>query len=183
VARTGPPDEFHHPQTQYPNYGMGGYPPPAVPPGPPPEPPPERQEPPDYLDPLDPLDQEVEPTPWYRKPAGLISWLVAVLILIGLIVYGIIELIQGEGGGYTPGTSTTTTPATVTSTAPSPTPPTSSATTTTPTAPPTSSAVEPPTRQPTQQQPTHRHHLPPLPSVITIPEVPTVITLPPGLTD
>jgi hypothetical protein len=185
VARTGPPDEFHREQTQYPNYGMGGYPPPAVPPGPPPEPPPERQEPPDYLD---PLDQEVEPTPWYRKPVGLISWLVAVLILIGLIVYGIIELIQGgEGGGYTPGTSTTTTPATATSTTPSATPPTSSATTTTPTAPPTSSAVEPPaqqpTRQPTQQQPTHRHHLPPLPSVITIPEVPTVITLPPGLTD
>ena len=33
----------------------------------------------------------------------------------------------------------------------------------------------------TQQQPTHRHHLPQLPSVITIPEVPTTITVPPGL--
>jgi hypothetical protein len=130
---------------------------------------------------LDAFDQEHEPTPWYRRPVGIIAWVVAVLILIALIVYGITELIQGgQGTSPTPSTTTSTTP---TTTSPPPT------TTESSTPPPTSSAVEPPaqqptqqpTRQPNQQPPTHRHHLPSLPSVITIPEVPTVITLPPGL--
>jgi hypothetical protein len=170
VAPNGPPDDFHNQRTQYGNYGV----PPA------PETSPDQQEPPEAVD---PFDQETEPTAWYRRPVVLIGWVIAVLILIGLIVYGLTELIGGQGTSYTPSTSRTPTTTTTT------TPPATSTTTGPTTAPPTSSAVEPPaqqptqqpTHQPTQQEPTHRHHLPPLPSVITIPEVPTVITLPPGL--
>jgi cytoskeletal protein RodZ len=111
---------------------------------------------------------------------GIIAWIVAVLILIALIVYGLMELIQG-GSGTSPTPSTTSTTPTTATTTPTPTTTQSSET-------PTSSAVEPPaqqptqqpTHQPTQQQPTHRHHLPQLPSVITIPDGP-VLTLPPGL--
>jgi hypothetical protein len=134
--------------------------------------------PPDQFEPesLDPLDEEAEPTEWYRRPVVLIGWGLMVLILIALIVYGIIELIHGnQGTTHAPSTSTTpTTTATSTAT----TPPRATTTTT----PPTSSAGEPP-QQPTQQQteePTHRHHLPPLPPVITIPGGPA-ITVPPGL--
>jgi hypothetical protein len=172
VAPNGPPDDFHNQRTQYGNYGV----PPA------PETSPDQQEPPEAVD---PFDQETEPTAWYRRPVVLIGWVIAVLILIGLIVYGLMELIGGQGTSYTPGTSTTPTTTTPTTTAPPTTATTQSSET-----PPTSSAVEPPAQQPTQQptrqptqqqQPTHRHHLPPIPSVITIPEVPTVITLPPGL--
>ena len=182
MARNGPPDDFHNQQTQYANYGgVGGPAPSAGEPPPTLEPPaetlPDQPEPPEALD---TFDQEAEPTPWYRKPAGIIAWVLAVLILIALIVYGLMELLQGgQGTSPTPRTSSST-PTTTTSTTPPPT-----TTTTSSEPPPTSSAVEPPaqqpTRQPTQQQPTHRHHLPQLPSVITIPEVPTVITLPPGL--
>ncbi|BBZ49811.1 hypothetical protein MHEI_15280 [Mycobacterium heidelbergense] len=144
-------------------------------------PPDDSDDPPTRFEPAespDPFDEETEPTAWYRKPVGLIAWLVAVLILIALIVYGIIELIQGDQGTtHAPSTTPPTTTATTT------TPPPSTTTTVTP---PTSSAVEPPAQQPTQQQPTqqqptHHHHLPPLPSVITVPGVPTAITLPPGL--
>jgi hypothetical protein len=114
---------------------------------------------------------------------GIIAWIVAVLILIALIVYGLMELIQGGSGtSPTPGTTSGTTSTTPTTATTTPTPTTQSSET------PTSSAVEPPaqqptqqpTHQPTQQQPTHRHHLPQLPSVITIPDGP-VLTLPPGL--
>ncbi len=139
--------------------------------------PPDRFEQPELID---PLDQETEPTPWYRRPVLLIGWLVFVLLLIALIVYGIIELMHGEQGtSHTP----KTTPSSTTTTTTTPPPAT---TTTTPT---TSSAAVPapqqptqqPTQEPTQQQPTHRHHLPPLPPVISIPGVPTVITVPPAL--
>lgn len=173
MARYGTPDDFNNQPTQHANYGMAGHPPSGGPSS-------TTETPPDQFGPpesLDPLDQETEPTAWYRKPVMLIGWILLVVILIALIIYGIMELIHGnQGTSHTPSTSTTS-PTTTTTTPPPPT------TTTTP---PTSSAVEPapqqPTRQPTQQQPTHRpHHLPPLPSVITIPEVPTVITLPPGL--
>lgn len=136
-------------------------------------------------------DLETEPTPWYRKPVNLIAWAVMVLILIGLIIYGIIKLIGGDqGAGNTPSNTTTTTPTTTvpstTSTTESPPastgtsgPPPTSTTVAPP--PPTNQPTHQPTHQPTQPPSTH-HHLPPLPSVITIPEVPTVITLPPDLT-
>ncbi|MFZ1177809.1 MAG: hypothetical protein WAO15_16360 [Mycobacterium sp.] len=176
MAPNGSRDDFHNQATQHANYGVGGYPPsgerpPTVAPDPP-----DRFERPESVD---PLDQETEPTPWYRKPVLLIGWLLFVLILIALIIYGISELIHGDQGtSHTPKTTTTST--TTTTTTPPPT-------TTTPST--SSSAVEPPpqqptqqpTHQPTQQQPTHRHHLPTLPPVITIPQVPTVITVPPEL--
>lgn len=170
VARKGPPDDFHEQATQNADYGMAEQPtsgePSNNPPGGFPRP--------EVFDAL-----ETEPTPWYRKPPLLIAWLVFVAILIGLIVYGITELLHGEQGtSPTPSTSHTSTTTTTTTTTPT-------TTTTTPT---TSSASEAPAPQPTQQptqqwtqQPTHRHHLPQLPSVITIPGVPTVITVPPGL--
>lgn len=197
VAPNGPRDDFYNQPTRHADYGMSGHPPPGD--APPTAPPLDRnaqttkrasvdkagleqpgaEQPP----PGDPFDQESEPTPWYRKPVLLAAWLVFVLILIGLIIYGLMELLGGnQGGTRIPTTSTTSTTTTPTTT------PTTAITTTTP---PSSSAVESPpvqqqptqqpTRQPSQQAPTHRHHLPQLPSVITIPEVPTVITVPPGL--
>jgi hypothetical protein len=178
VASNGPPDDFHNQRTQYANYGAQGGPP--APGEPPAEPPPDQPEQPEALD---PFEQEPEPTPWYRKPVGIIAWILAVLILLALIVYGLMELIQGgQGTSPSPSTTASTTPTTTTSTTMPPTTTESSA------PPPSSSAAEPPaqqptqqpTRQPTQQQPTHRHHMPQLPSVITIPDGP-VVTLPPGL--
>lgn len=129
---------------------------------------------------LDSFAEGAEPTPWYRKPLWLIGWGLLVIILIGLIVYGITELIRGgQGTGNTPPTRTTVPSTTITTTT---TAPPSSATTTASTPPSTSSTAEPPpqTEQP-NHQPTRRRHLPALPSVITIPGIPTVITLPPGL--
>ena len=185
MASNGPPNDFHNQQTRYANYGrvgepLAGGPPPADPPTV--ESHPDQQAPPG---PHDPFDRETEPSPWYRRPAGLIGWIIAVLILIGLIAYGIMELIEG-GEGTSPAPSISSTPTTSTTT-----PPTSATSTTAEptTTPPTSSAVEPPaqqptqqpTHQPTQQQPTHRRHLPQIPSVITIPGMPNPVTLPPGL--
>ena len=168
MARYGPPDDFNNQPTQHGDYGV-----------PAPPTPPEQFEPPESLD---PFDEEAEPTPWFRRPVLLGAWALLVVILIGLIVYGIIELIHGDQGTGNIPSSTSAIPSTTTTTT---TPPTTATTTTPATGPTTSSAVEQPpqqpTHQPTQQPPTHRHHLPPLPSVITIPEVPTVITLPPGL--
>ncbi|OBF72959.1 hypothetical protein A5750_16465 [Mycobacterium sp. 852002-51613_SCH5001154] len=171
MARNGPPDDFHEQATRHADYGVAEQPttgePPANPPG--------GFEQPEAFDGL-----EAEPTPWYRKPPLLIAWLVFVAILIALIVYGITELLQG-GQGTSPSPSTSRTSTTTTTTAT-----TAPTTTTTPT---TSSAGEAPaqqptqqpTRQPSQQEPTHKHHLPQVPSVITIPGVPTAITVPPGL--
>lgn len=175
MARNGPED-FHEQHTQHALYGQGGRPP-SVDPSP-------IHPPPEQTDYLDSLDQEIEPTPWYRRPVMLTAWIVVVLILIALIIFGILELLHGEEGTSNfPTTSSTSTTTTTTSSTPTTTTPT-----TTP-SPTTSAAVPPPqqptyqpTEQPTQrQQAPHHHHLPHLPSVITIPEVPTVITLPPGL--
>ena len=200
VAPNGPRDDFHNQPTRHADYGMSGHPPPGqAPPTVPPRASPDRNAQtakrvgvdqagsvePGFEQPAtdEPFDQDFEPTPWYRKPVLLIAWLVFVLILIALIIYGIMELLNG-GQGTTPAPKTSTTSTTTTTT------PTTTSTTTT-TTPPSSSAGESPpvqqqptqqpTRQPSQQEPTHRHHLPQLPSVITIPQVPTVITVPPGL--
>lgn len=177
VASNGPRDDFHNRPTQHADFGMsepptGEVPPPNFP----------RQPPHGFEQPhgVDPFDQEPEPTPWYRKPAMLIAWLISVLILIALIVFGIIELINDDQSVSHVPKSTTSTTTTTTTTTP---------TTTTTTSEPSSSAEEQPPvqQQPTgqqTQQPTHHHHLPQLPQlppVITIPRVPTVITVPPGL--
>lgn len=178
MAPNGPPDDFHDQRTQFANYGGPGGPPrPGESPSP-------ADIPPDQLEAAeapDPFDQEPEPTPWYRRPLGVIAWIIAVAILLALIVYGLMELIQGGQG-------TSTNPSTTSSTTPTTTTMTTTPTTTPPSETPTSSANEPPAQQPTQQppyqptqqQPTHRHHLPQLPSVITIPNGP-VVTLPPRL--
>ncbi len=178
MATNGPRDDFHNQPTQHGDFGVSEQPPTGEipPPGPPPNPPEGSEQSGD----VDPFDQEAEPTPWYRKPGMLIAWLVSVVILIALIVFGIVELIHGEQTvSHVPKTTTrTTTPTTTTPT-----------TTTTTTSSPSSSAEQPPAQQPTQQQPTggqtqqpsHHHHLPQLPSVITVPGVPNPVTVPPGL--
>jgi hypothetical protein len=177
VASKGPPDDFHEQPTQHGDFGVSEQPPTGEIPSS--GPPPEGLEP---SDDADPFDRDAEPTPWYRKPAMLIAWLVSVLILIALIVFGIIELIHGETVSHVPKTTTSTTPTTTTT----------ATTTATTTSSPGSSAEQPPAQEPTQQQPTggqtqqtqqptHHHHLPQLPSVITVPGVPNPVTVPPGL--
>jgi hypothetical protein len=177
VARYGPPDDFNRQPTQFAEFGTGGY----QPSGPPPPTEPETE-----TFKFDSL--ETEPTPWYRKPVTLIGWSLVVLILLGLIIYGIIALIgEGQGTGPTPTTTTTiptttTEPPSATTETSTPPPPT-----TTEAPPTTATGGPPPQQQPTQappprqptQSPTH-HHLPPLPSTITIPGRPP-ITLPPNL--
>lgn len=181
MASNGPRDDFHNQPTQHGDFGVSEQPPTGeVPaPGPPPHPPQGFEQP----DGGDPFDQETEPTPWYRKPAMLIAWLVSVVVLIGLIVFGVVELLHGQTGSHVPATTSTTPTTTTTTTTPTTT------TTATTTSSPGSSAQEPPARQPTQQptgggqtqQPSHRHHLPQLPPVITVPGVPNPVTVPPGL--
>ena len=182
MASNGPRDDFHNQPTQHGDFGAPEQPPTGQVPSPGPEPnPPEGFE---QSGDVDPFDQEAEPTPWYRKPGMLIAWLVSVVILIALIVFGIIELIHGQQTvGHTPKTTTSTTTTTTTTTQTNPTTTTSSP----------SSAEQPPAQQPTQQptqqqptggqtqQPSHHHHLPQLPSVITVPGVPNPVTVPPGL--
>jgi hypothetical protein len=172
VARYGPPNDFNNLPTTKADFG-GGADPPAD------EPPPI---PPDQSETSEALEEKTEPAAWYRKPVVLIVWALIVLVLMGLIVYGLGELIEG-GEGTAPAPSTTTTAPSSSTSAPTTTPPASS---TTPTTAPTSTAIEPPPiqQQPTQepkQEPTQKHHphLPPLPPVITIPGGPTV-TLPFG---
>ena len=147
---------------------------------------PDQYEPPEFHD---PLDDEPESRPWYRKPVVLIGWGLLVVILIGLIAFGITELLGGDQGtAPAPSTSSSATPTTTTESSPTTTTETTPTTTTTeaqppqqPTGQPTRQPTRQPTQQPSQQPPTHHHHLPPLPPVITIPEVPTTITVPPGL--
>jgi hypothetical protein len=165
-AVAGPPENFNNEPTRYRDAGRGNRPPADEPPPPAPG---------QFEPPLDPLDEETEPTAWYRRPVVLIGWGLMVLILIALIVYGIIQLVEDQGTSGTPTTTTTPsltpTTTTATTTTTTTTPPPSSSTTTTTTAPPTSSAaVQPPARQP-NQEPTHRHHWPSwLPT--TIPALP-----------
>lgn len=179
MATNGPRDDFHNQPTQHGDFGVSEQPPTGeIPPaGPPPNPRGESEP----SGGVDPFDQEAEPTPWYRKPKMLIAWVVSVVILIALIVFGVIELIHGQQ--TVPHAPKTTTPTSTTTTTTTPT------TTTTTTSSPSSTAEQPPAEQPPQQrptggqtqQPTHHHHVPQLPSVITIPGVPNPVTVPPGL--
>jgi hypothetical protein len=103
-----------------------------------------------------------EPIPGWRKPIALVGWSVLIAVLIGLIIWGDIQLAQGHPP---PASVTTTSP-------PTTTPPT----TTTPT-----SGTD--TGTPTNNSPA-QGAFPHLPSVITVPSLPglpTEITLPPGL--
>ncbi|ORV46394.1 hypothetical protein AWC02_11240, partial [Mycolicibacter engbaekii] len=124
--------------------------------------------------------------PWFRRRSVLIAWFGLIAVMLGLVIWGIIQLTsRGPGGTTTPQTtssSSTTSSATSTTTTPS------SAPTTAPPAPPRQAPAQPPAQQaPPPEEPPNRYRprLPALPSVITIPPVPklpdlpTVITLPP----
>ncbi|BCI91737.1 hypothetical protein NIIDMKKI_69430 [Mycobacterium kansasii] len=117
-------------------------------------------------------DLDEEPKPWYRKPATLIGWALLCLILIALIIYGITQLMgDQQGSNQTPTSTTTTAPTTTTTTVESATTTTTPSPTTTAEAPPaTTPQGQPPAQQPTHAPTRHFPHLPPLPSVITIPE-------------
>jgi hypothetical protein len=167
VARYGPSDsdEFHNQQTTKAAFGTDG-----APSDEPPETSPDQSETPE------PHHEGFEPPPWFRSPPLLIAWVLLVLILIALIVYGLGELIGGnEGTSPVPSSTTTTTtaPTSATTTTTSTTQPPVS--TTIETTPPPSSQVPPPTQQQPTQQPTvqpttkHRPHLPQLPPGIKLP--------------
>lgn len=150
MAGNGPSDDFNNQQTTKAAYGTDGAPPDALS---------DESETPEHE------HEGFRPAPWYRSPPLLIAWLLLVLILIALIVYGIGELMGGnEGTSPAPSsTTTTTTEPTSTTTTPTTTPP---ASTTTETTPPSNSEVPPTQQQPTYQptNPTttkHHIHLPP----------------------
>ncbi len=135
MARHDPPDYGAGDPTAYGNYGYGdqrgGY----------------GQQPPP------------EPTPGWRKPLALAGWGVLIAVLIGLIIFGIIQLAHGRP---TPASVTKTVTATMTTT-------TTTTTTTTPT-----------TTTTTTTNPMSPGAMPTFPSQLT-PSIPTVINLPPGL--
>lgn len=156
-----------------------------------------RYDPPDYGhggngggDGQEPLPEE--PLPGWRKPIALVGWCVLIAILLGLIIWGIIQLAQGsppQRPATTTNTTTTTTTTPPSSTAPVLPPtdhrPTNDETTTT-----TTADTETPrtsitgTGTPTSTTNPWPRALPRLPSVIRLPPLPglpTAITLPPGL--
>jgi cytoskeletal protein RodZ len=144
VAGNGPSDDFNNQQTTKAAYGTDGAPPDALS---------DQSETPEHE------HQGFQPAPWYRSPPLLIAWLLLVLILIALIVYGIGELMGGDEGTSPAPSSTTATTTAPTSTTTTPTTSEPPASTTTETTPPTSSPVEQqPTYQPTNP-PTTKHHL------------------------
>lgn len=172
----GPPGQPYQPSdapTQYASYPPPEYPQPGMPAGP------------DF--------GGAPPVPWFRRRPVLIAWVALIAAMIALVIWGIIQLTsRGPGPSTSPsGTSSSSTTSTTTS----------STTTTAPSTSATESAAPPQPQAPHQEaprqpapapaapteEPEHHHHLPPLPSVITIPpipkapEIPTVITLPPHL--
>jgi cytoskeletal protein RodZ len=137
----------------------------------------------DYPDYAESPEPESPPDPWYRNRSLLAVWATMVAILIVLIIYGLIQLSHGSGGG-----PSTTTPSTTPAPSSTPTRSSTPTTTTTPPPPPSSTPEEeqppaansPPPAEPAPpaEPPHHHHHLPHIPSTITLPH--TVITLPPG---
>ena len=84
----------------------------------------------------EPAPEPEEPIPGWRKPIALVGWGILIAVLIGLIIWGIIQLAQGAPP-QEPATTTTT------------------ATTTTKTTPPSSAPpVVPPTQHRTQEETT-----------------------------
>ncbi|WP_156623116.1 oligopeptide transporter substrate-binding protein [Mycobacterium sp. 1164966.3] len=109
---------------------------------------------------------EPEPVPAWRKPVGLLGIGLLIAVLIGLIIFGVLELMHGPGSTPAPTTSRPTTATTTAHTTSSPTTttttPTTTATTTTPppaiTTIPTGVETDTPTTGSSQP-----HHLPHLP--------------------
>jgi cytoskeletal protein RodZ len=137
--------------------------------------------------PAEPPAPEGPPEPWYRNRVLLIAWALAVAILVVLIIYGLIELSHGVEGGPTTSTpstshtrSSTPSPSSTTTPSPSTTPPPPPPPSSSPEqeGPPDDNGPAPSEAPPPAEAPHHHHHLPHIPSTITLPH--TVITLPPG---
>ncbi|OBG20973.1 hypothetical protein A5764_14300 [Mycobacterium sp. 852002-51057_SCH5723018] len=115
----------------------------------------------------------MEDVPGWRKPIALVGWGVLIAFLVGVIVWGVNQLVHDRA---TPTAVTTTTTA----------PPATTATTTTATTTPSSTDSTNPSTTPTTTIDTatttkapSRGAFPHMPSVITLPSLPA-ITLPPG---
>jgi hypothetical protein len=110
-----------------------------------------------------PFDPAAEPGPWFLRPWVLALWGVLVITLIAVIIWGLLELAHGSGGGRPtptkPSTTTTSAAPTTTTTTTSATAPTSSSppspTGETPTVAPPKTAPAPGTAPPTHGHP-HR---------------------------
>lgn len=215
MARFGSPPGSGKPgddETRFTPYGQRGPQPPGPPPAPfgPPGPghhpggpgPNPGNAPTQYAS-YNPFDEEpttdpnvaaLAPTPWFRRRSVLIAWFGLIAVMLGVVIWGIVQLTsRGPGGGTTPepSSSSTTSSATSSSTSSTTTSSESTSSTTARSAappPPKAPAPKAPSQQaPAPSEPPHHHrpHLPSLPSVITIPPVPkvpqlpTVITLPP----
>jgi outer membrane biosynthesis protein TonB len=129
------------------------------------------------------------PEPWYRSRMLLGLWGLLAALLLALVIYGIVELSRGgsETGGPATTTSTTTTPSSTAT-------PTTTPSTSIEEAPPPPESPDTPEQTPEEapeeqpppangapapaEPPEHHHHLPHIPSTITLPH--TVITLPHG---
>ncbi|MEZ0364158.1 oligopeptide transporter substrate-binding protein [Mycobacterium sp. pUA109] len=185
MERYGPPDDPSNEPTRYANYGIGpeeqyGYGTPAD----------------DYRAPRAEPPAEVPRTPWYLKPAVLMGWGVLVTLLLGAVVWGIVQLMSRDTGGSTSTTTSSTTTTTTSSTAPTSTTapaapaPTTTTTTTTTTEPTTTTdttttsdtttSTSDTTTAPTTTSTSApgAFQLPHMPSQITLPPVPTVINSP-----
>ena len=115
MARNDPPDYGANDPTAYGNHGYGG----NI--GPEPEP---------------------EPVPGWRKPIGLVAIGLLIAVLIGLIIFGILELMHGpDPKSTTPTTSTTTV----------------TVTTTLSTSPTTTTSITTPTTTPATTEQDHHH--------------------------
>jgi hypothetical protein len=105
-------------------------------------------------------------SPWYLKPCVLALWGLAVVLLIATIIFGLIALASGNGGGG-PATapSSTTTKSSTTTTSPTTTTPT----TTTPTETITTAVPPATTPPPWTQRPRHHWNMPSLPNMPHVP--------------
>jgi cytoskeletal protein RodZ len=110
----------------------------------------------------DSTEPDFVPAPWYKSRVALGLWATALILLLALIVYGIVEISRGAGSS-TP-TTTSSTTSTRSSTSSSTTTP---STTATETSPPTETSEQTPEEAPPPQQgnnspapapPTHHHH-------------------------
>ena len=51
------------------------------------------------LEGADSAEPDSAPAPWYRNRVLLALWVLAVALLLALIIYGLVELSRGGGGG------------------------------------------------------------------------------------
>ena len=110
----------------------------------------------------DSADSDVAPDPWYKNRLLLGLWAAAIVLLIVLIGYGIVEISRGAGGGGTSTTTSTTSTRSSTTTS-STTPPSPTSETSPPPETPEQTPEEPPPPQqgnnsPAPAPPSHRHH-------------------------